>query len=83
MTRDKIIEKLRTEIKKSTPVANVDWDAVTADTGFAELDIDSLSMLDLIYDVQQAFDLDFEAEKLTQIRTVGELADFLQAEMSS
>ena len=61
---------------------DVDWGAVTADTLIEKLGFDSLSILDLIYDVQQAFGITFDAEKLTDVRTVGDLADFLEAELA-
>lgn len=83
MNRDEIIEKLRAEIREAAPSDNdVDWDAVTADTLIEKLGFDSLSILDLIYDVQQAFGITFDAEKLTDVRTVGDLADFLEAELA-
>jgi acyl carrier protein len=83
MTREEIIDKLRDEMKKSSTVDDVDWDAVTVDTEIETLGFDSLSILDLIYDVQQAFGLTFEAEKLTEVRTVGNLVDFLQKELAA
>jgi acyl carrier protein len=83
MTREEIIDKLRDEMKKSSTVEDVDWDAVTVDTEIETLGFDSLSILDLIYDVQQAFGLTFEAEKLTEVRTVGNLVDFLQKELAA
>lgn len=84
MTRDEIIEKLRSEIREAAPTdTDVDWDAVNADTEIEKLGFDSLSILDLIYDVQQAFGITFDAEKLTDVRTVGNLADFLETELAN
>ena len=59
----------------------MDWDAVTADTLIENLGFDSLSILDLIYDVQQAFGITFDAEKLTDVQTVGDLAERSEAEL--
>ena len=56
----------------------LNWDALTDETTIGSLGFDSLSILDLIYDVQQAFGIDFEAEELVNINTVGELTDFLE-----
>ena len=39
--------------------------------------------LDLIYDVQQAFGISFDAEKLVSVRTVGQLADFIGKELDA
>ena len=82
MTTEEIIEKLRGEMKAASE-EDVDWDGVTADTDIETLGFDSLSVLDLIYDVQQAFGMTFDAEKLTAIRTVGELANFLREQMDA
>ena len=45
-----------------------------------ELGFDSLSILDLIYDVQQEFGIEFDAEELVNVNTVGDLADFIAEE---
>ena len=80
MTQEEIIDRLREEMKKSS-TAEVDWDAIAPETEIETLGFDSLSILDLIYDVQQAFGLSFEAEKLTSVKTVGDLAGFIQNEL--
>lgn len=77
MTRPEILETLRDTMKDSSPEP-IEWDTLTEETTIGSLGFDSLSILDLIYDVQQAFDIDFEAEALVNIKTVGELADFLE-----
>jgi acyl carrier protein len=82
MTREQIIERLRTTMRTSTQEA-VNWDTVTAETTIAELGFDSLSILDLLYDVQQEFGIDFEPQELVDIGTVGDLADFVLEEMQA
>jgi acyl carrier protein len=77
MTRAEILDQLRNTMKDSSPIP-VDWDTLTEDTTIGELGFDSLSILDLIYDVQQSFGIDFEAEELVNINTIGELAEFLE-----
>ena len=77
MTQLEIIEKLRTMMKK-TSQAQVDWKAVNADSTIASLGFDSLSILDLVYDIQQEFGFEFEAEELVGVKTVGQLAAFLE-----
>ena len=76
MTREEIIDKLR-DIMKEAATEDIDWDSVAEDTAIETMGFDSLSILDLIYDIQQEFGVEFEAEKLTSVRTVGELTDFL------
>lgn len=80
MQRETIIQKLRDIIDQSA-VEPVDTENLTEDTTIGELGFDSLSVLDLIYDVQQAFGLDFEVQELIAINSVGELIDFLEEEM--
>lgn len=77
MTKVEIIEKLKEAMMGSTEVT-VDWDAVSDETTIASLGFDSLSILDLIYDIQQLFDVEFEAEDMVGINTVGALVEFLQ-----
>jgi len=82
MTRQDICSRLRELMKKSSP-RQVDWNAYTEQSGIAGLGFDSLSVLDLIYDVQQAFDLEFDAEELTGIETVGDLVTFIDGKLSA
>jgi len=77
MTRNEILDQLRETMRVSSPEP-MDWEALTEETTIGALGFDSLSILDLIYDVQQSFGVDFEAEELVNIGTVGDLADFLE-----
>lgn len=78
MTHDDILKRLR-EIMQGTTREAVDWDSVTDATAIASLGFDSLSILDLLYDVQQAFGIEFDAVELVQLKTVGDLVAFLEA----
>jgi len=78
MTKDEIIENLRQTMKQSSE-AEVDWDAVTGASTIESLGFDSLSILDLIYDIQQEFNLEFDAEELVNVKDVDALAQFLQS----
>ena len=82
MTKEEIIEKLKEAMKGSAEV-QADWDSVSDETTIGSLGFDSLSILDLIYDIQQLFEVDFEAEEMVGVSTVGALADFLQSKLSS
>lgn len=79
MTREEVIEKLRSIMESSAPSA-IDWRVVTPETPIASLGFDSLAVLDLTYDIQQAFALDFAPEALVGVKTVGGLADFILAQ---
>ncbi len=79
MERDIIINTLRQIVEESS-IEPVDTSQITEDTTIGELGFDSLSVLDLIYDLQQAFGLDFEMQELVNINSIGELIDFLEEE---
>ncbi|MEM7395296.1 MAG: acyl carrier protein, partial [Verrucomicrobiota bacterium] len=66
----------------STTRQAIDWDRVTEASTIESLGFDSLTVLDLIYDIQQAFELEFEAEDMMEIRTIGQLGDFLQGRLA-
>ena len=54
MSDQEIIEKLR-DILRDNAMEERDWDQVDGDTTFESIGIDSLSILDLLYDVDQVF----------------------------
>lgn len=61
-----------------TATSAIDWRQVTEQDAIASLGIDSLAMLDFIYDLQQEFGIEFEPTELVAVKTVGQLATFLQ-----
>lgn len=81
MTKQELIELLRS-VLKNTSKTQVDWSTVGEDTTIASLGFDSLTILDLIYDVQQQVGVEFEAEEMVGVKTVGQLADFLMQKMA-
>lgn len=76
MGNDAIINKLK-DMMKASSQTDADWDAVTSESTIESLGFDSLSILDLIYDIQQTFSIEFEAEDMVNVKTIGQLADFL------
>jgi len=81
MTRNEIMDRLQGMMKKSCQVP-MDWAKVGDSTAIRELGFDSLSILDLIYDVQQEFGLEFDAEELAGVKTVGALVTFLERKLA-
>lgn len=78
MSHDEIIEKLR-EVLAESAVEEQDWASVGRDTTIESLGIDSLSILDLLYDIDQAFGIQLDAKDVIDVRTVGQIADLLAA----
>ena len=77
MNQQEIIDRLRNLMRK-TSQEKVDWNAVNAASTIESLGFDSLSVLDLIYDIQSEFGIEFDAEEMAGVRTVGDLANFLE-----
>ena len=75
--QDAIIGRLRDILRESSE-EDRDWDEVGADTTIESLGFDSLSILDLLYDVDQEFDIHLEASEVIDLRTVGEIAALLK-----
>ena len=65
-------------IMKESSQADVAWESLGPEATIESLGFDSLTILDLIYDIQQTLNIEFEAEELVSIKTVGALAEFLK-----
>ncbi len=74
---DAIIDKLR-DILRDSSAEDRDWDSVDGSTTIESLGIDSLSILDLLYDIDQDFGITLEAAEVIDIGTVGEIAVLLR-----
>lgn len=77
MARDQIIDRLRAIMARNATTAT-DWTKVGEQHTIASLGIDSLAMLDFIYDIQQEFGIEFDPQDLVQVATVGQLAAFIE-----
>ena len=77
MTHEDIMKKLAGILRDSSQ-GRVDLDTVGPDTLISDMGFDSLATLDLIYDIQQGFNTEFDAEEITHIRTLGALVEFLK-----
>lgn len=76
MADNQIIHRLR-DIMARTATTQHDWERVGEDDTIASLGIDSLAMLDFVYDIQQEFGVQFEASELVAVTTIGQLAAFI------
>ncbi len=77
MSDEAIISRLRDIVRESSEEER-DWDTVGADTTIESLGFDSLTILDLLYDVDQEFGIHLEAAEVIDMKTVGEIADLLK-----
>ena len=71
-----IFEKVRDIIVRQL---EVDEESVTRDTSFTEdLDVDSLTLIELIAEFEDEFDIEIDEDELEKIKTVGDVVDYLE-----
>lgn len=78
MTDSEILVQLR-DIVRDNAVEDRDWESFDADTTIESLGFDSLSVLDLLYDLDNEFGVHLEAKEVLEVRTVGEIVEILKA----
>ncbi len=82
MTRDEIIDRLRGVVRGAS-AENLDFQAIKAETTLESLGFDSLSILDLLYDVEQELGIAIDAAEIVEIDTVGGFADLLAGRLEA
>ncbi len=71
-----IFEKVRDIIVRQL---EVDEESVTRDTSFTDdLDVDSLTLIELIAEFEDEFDIEIDEDELEKIKTVGDVVDYLE-----
>lgn len=74
---DTVLEDLATILHE---VADVDPADVTPDKSFVDdLDVDSLSMVEVAMAVEEKFGATIPDEKLSELKTVGDAIDYIKA----
>lgn len=72
-----IFERVRDIIVKQLEVSE---EAVTMDTSFTDdLDVDSLTLIELIADFEDEFNIEIEEDKLGDMKTVKDVVDYLES----
>ena len=77
MSDEKILAKLR-DILRDNSAEEQDWDQIRAETTFESIGVDSLSILDLLYDVEQEFGIHLEGADVIDLQTMGEFVELLK-----
>ena len=72
-----ILDRLRGVLRDSA-VEERDWDVVAPETTIESLGFDSLTILDVLYDVEEEFGIALEPKQVVKTRTVGEIIALLQ-----
>jgi len=77
MNDTSVITRLR-DILRECSVEERDWDNVNESTTIESLGFDSLSFLDVLYEVEMEFGIKLEAKEVLGVRTVGDVAVMLK-----
>ena len=72
-----MLDRLR-DVLRDSAVEERDWDAVAPETTIESLGFDSLTILDVLYDVEEEFGIALEPKQVVKTRTVGEIVGLLQ-----
>ena len=74
-------EEIRTQLADIVnDVAGVEVDDVQLEKSFVDdLDVDSLSMVEIIYACEEAFNVSIPDEDAKSLKTVGDVVDYIEA----
>ncbi len=81
MNRQDILKRLGTVIEESS-AEDIDWSTVDETTTLESFGFDSLSVLDLIFDLDQEFDTEIEAAEILKMQTIGDMITYLEGAMA-
>lgn len=62
--------------------AKIDSSLISGETNILELDVDSLTILKIIMDVEQTFSIRFDDEEIVDIRTAKDIEDIVIRKIS-
>ena len=81
MNRDEVLEVMR---HKAVEMLEVDAAAVQPDKSFvADLEVDSLSLVEYTMDLEDEFDIALPEEELTDITTIGAFLDLIMGKLEA
>ena len=78
METKQTLDRLR-EVLESSSTQPVDWAKLSAETTVESLGFDSLSILDVLYGIEQEFGVELDAGHVMDLTTVGDLMDVMAA----
>jgi acyl carrier protein len=79
MSSDHLIERVRSLIAKNQ---RIPVEQVTADTTFEDLGMDSLDATNLLFSVEEEFDISIEDDAVKGFRSVRQVADGIERALS-
>lgn len=81
MTRDQLIQRLR-ELLRKQPGFKGDADKIANHTRLDHLEMDSIAMMDFLYDIEADLHVTVEAAELVAMGSVQDLVDHLAAKLA-
>lgn len=78
MDRAKLLEKFRTA---ASEIAERDFDSLKEESAIVDLGLDSLVVLEVVGELEQAFDVRIPDDKLVGIQTVSQLLDIIEEQL--
>ena len=81
MERNEVLEVMR---RKAVEMLEVEADAVQPDKSFvADLEVDSLSLVEYTMDLEDEFGIELPEEELTDLKTIGAFLDLVVAKLEA
>ncbi|MFO7586765.1 MAG: acyl carrier protein [Gemmatimonadota bacterium] len=74
-----ISDKVRSVIARSV---EIEEDGITPERTFDELGIDSLDAVEIMFGLEEEFDIEISDEQARSVRTVGEVIELLRAQLA-
>lgn len=56
--------------------------AIDLDSELDELDLDSLAMFEVVYELEESFSVELDEKELVAVKTVGDLVDRIERKLS-
>jgi len=82
MDRKDILARIGTVIEESA-AEEVDWTGVTEETAIESFGLNSLSVLDLLFDLEEEFGIEVSAEDILKMKTTGEMVTLVTDRMTA
>ncbi|MEM9160688.1 MAG: phosphopantetheine-binding protein [Verrucomicrobiota bacterium] len=76
-SKEEVINGQLRGILEESSASDQDWDAFGPATTVEDLGLDSLTILDLLYDIEEVIGIHLEAKQVLKITTVGEITSLL------
>lgn len=81
MTREEIFSKLASEIAERF---NINKDTITDNLSLTDdIDADSIDLVELVLEVEYTFDVEIADEDVESLKTIGQLADYINEKQNN